>query len=142
MSVFKQAVPGEPTMPSDDVVKLRARLVAEETCEFLRSLFHGTHVSDLIAYAFDRIDYAIEYGTVNVDMVEMVDATIDLDYVVEGTRLAFGINGAPLWDEVHRANMAKVGGPVVNGKQLKPEDWEAPDIYGLLRAQGWNPNGS
>jgi hypothetical protein len=32
--------------------------------------------------------------------------------------------------------MAKVGGPVrPDGKKLKPEGWQPPDIAGILRAQ-------
>jgi hypothetical protein len=42
----------------------------------------------------------------------------------------------PFFAEVHRTNMAKVGGPVrPDGKKLKPEGWQPPDIAGILRAQ-------
>ena len=62
----------------------------------------------------------------------------DLDYVVEGTRLEFEIDGGPIAVEVHRSNMAKVGGPVrEDGKRLKPPGWTPPDIAGELRKQGW-----
>jgi predicted HAD superfamily Cof-like phosphohydrolase len=61
----------------------------------------------------------------------------DLDYVVEGTRLEFGIDGEPIAAEVHRANMAKTEGPVApDGKRLKPPGWTPPDIAGVLRKQG------
>lgn len=44
----------------------------------------------------------------------------------------------PLWQDVHRANMAKTTGPVrADGKRLKPEGWQPPDIAGVLRVQGW-----
>lgn len=36
------------------------------------------------------------------------------------------------WDEVQRSNMAKAGGPVVNGKQRKPAGWLPPDLSSLL----------
>ncbi len=39
------------------------------------------------------------------------------------------------WDEVHRSNMAKVGGPIRgDGKRLKPEGWTPPDVAGVLAA--------
>jgi hypothetical protein len=50
------------------------------------------------------------------------------------------IDGAPIAAEVHRANMAKVGGPKSpTGKQLKPPGWTPPDIFGELKRQGWEP---
>ncbi len=60
--------------------------------------------------------------------------------MIEGTRLAFGVNGKAIAEAVHRANMAKVGGGVdVNGKVLKPEGWAPPDVKALLIEQGWEP---
>ena len=43
--------------------------------------------------------------------------------------------------EVHRANMAKAGGPRrhEDGKLLKPVGWSPPDIEGELKKQGWSP---
>lgn len=79
----------------------------------------------------------------NVDLVEFADALADLDYVIEGTRLEFGINGAPIAAEVHRSNLSKLGpnGPMLreDGKILKPPGWTPPDIAGELRKQGWQP---
>ena len=37
-----------------------------------------------------------------------------------------------IWREVHKTNMAKSLGPKVNGKQLKPEGWEPPNIKAIL----------
>lgn len=49
-----------------------------------------------------------------------------------------GIDLRPVWSEVHAANMRKTTGPVrEDGKRLKPEGWQPPDIAGVLRAQGW-----
>lgn len=72
---------------------------------------------------------AIERG----DLVEAIDGMCDLLCVTYGTALEFGVNLAPYWDEVHRTNMAKQGGPVrEDGKRLKPPGWTPPDIAGLL----------
>lgn len=50
-----------------------------------------------------------------------------------------GIDLGPVFEEVHRANMAKVGGPTrADGKILKPEGWTPPDVAGVLRRQGWS----
>lgn len=54
------------------------------------------------------------------------------------TALEFGVDMGPIEDEVHRANLAKAGGPVVNGKIMKPPGWTPPDIAGELKKQGWS----
>lgn len=67
------------------------------------------------------------------DLVEAVDGLCDLLCVVYGAALEFGVDLPACWDEVHRTNMAKVGGPVrEDGKRLKPDGWTPPDIAGVL----------
>jgi predicted HAD superfamily Cof-like phosphohydrolase len=88
--------------------ELRAELIAEEAIETVR---------------------AIERR----DLVGSIDGMCDLLCVVYGTAAEFGIDLAPFWDEVHRTNMAKRGGPTrADGKKLKPDGWEPPDIAGIL----------
>jgi predicted HAD superfamily Cof-like phosphohydrolase len=101
--------------------------------EFLESLFPLVHWESIESEVMARIGAA----RVNVDMPAFADACADIDYVVEGARIAFGIRGEPIADAVHDANMTKLLGPIVNGKKLKPAGWKAPDIEGLLREQGW-----
>jgi predicted HAD superfamily Cof-like phosphohydrolase len=92
----------------------------------------------VLACAESIILTAIADDEIRVDLPELADALADLDYVVEGARLEFGINGAPIATEVHRANMAKLDGPVrEDGKKQKPEGWKPPDIESELRKQGW-----
>lgn len=72
---------------------------------------------------------AIERG----DLVDAIDGMCDVLCVIYGTAVEFGVDLAPFWDEVHRTNMAKQGGPVrEDGKRLKPEGWRPPDIRGVL----------
>ena len=69
----------------------------------------------------------------NEDLIEAIDAMCDLQVVVLGTAVEWGIDLQPFWDEVHKTNMAKKDGPVrEDGKQLKPEGWKPPDIEGIL----------
>ncbi len=133
--------PTSPTVPQDDRVRFRARLIAEEALETIAALF-----SDGKGYqsAFDRIGFAlssfIKEAPVKVDMVAFADGCADLDYVTEGARQEFGIDGAPIAAEVHRSNMAKVGGPMrEDGKVMKPPGWTPPDVASELRKQGWSP---
>jgi hypothetical protein len=62
-----------------------------------------------------------------------IDGLCDQLATVYGAAVTFGVDLAPFWEEVHRTNMAKAGGPTrADGKRLKPEGWDPPDIEGLL----------
>lgn len=90
--------------------ELRAALIEEEAAETVEAIRRG-------------------------DLVEAIDGLCDLLCVTYGAAAEFGIDLAPFWDEVHRTNMAKVGGPVRDdGKRLKPPGWRPPDITGILAA--------
>lgn len=128
-----------PQVPSDDRVRLRLRLIAEEFFELLdASTDEWDRAREEIDEARHLVMRTIEDAPIAVDLVEFTDALGDLDYVIEGTRLEFGIDGGPIADEIHRANISKVGGPIrEDGKQLKPPGWTPPDILGELRKQGF-----
>lgn len=49
---------------------------------------------------------------------------------------ATGLDIRPLFAEVHANNLTKKGGPVVNGKLMKPPGYKPVDLRPLLRAQG------
>jgi len=142
MIAAKQEVKSSPAVPDEKIVRLRAKLVMEEAFELLEALFDlesKPEVKDYYKTLNGNIKELIEEFPIKVDMVEVADACGDIDYVVEGTRLAFGINGKPIADEVQRTNMAKFGpGSWVresDGKQMKPPGWEPPDIAKLLKDQ-------
>ncbi|MGH9340425.1 MAG: hypothetical protein ACRD1R_12750 [Acidobacteriota bacterium] len=72
---------------------------------------------------------AIEQG----DLAAAVDGLCDLIYVALGAAVTWGIDLEPVFNEVHRANMAKLGGPVrADGKQLKPDGWQPPRIAEMI----------
>lgn len=71
----------------------------------------------------------------------------DVVYVAYGTALVHGIDLDAVIAEIHRSNMTKLGpdGSVVrraDGKVLKGEHYEAPDVSAVLRRQGWVPGGA
>jgi predicted HAD superfamily Cof-like phosphohydrolase len=135
-----QTDPTTPQVPSDERVRLRARLITEEYFETMRALF-GDNASLRIAEACVLNAFDPDCGCEpRVDLVEFADGCADLAYVVEGSMLEFGINSEPIAAEVHRTNMAKVGGGKrADGKVVKPDGWQPPDIEGELRRQGWEP---
>lgn len=120
------------TIPSDERVRLRLKLIGEEFVELMESA-GVPYTSSLRELIESNLTHDCK-----VNLPEFVDALADIDYVVEGTRLEFGINGAPIADAVHAANMAKQGGHRrEDGKWMKPEGWQPPDIAGELKKQGW-----
>ena len=101
-----------PAIPDPDTVKLRLRLIAEE---------------------HDELKTAHE----ETDVPGIADALADMIYVILGTAISYGIDLRPVWDEVQRANMTKTGGGTRDdGKILKPDGWQPPDIAGVLARQG------
>ena len=127
--------PTVPSVPPDDRLKLRLKLIAEEFLELLEASGYSTTISD-----GDGLMDTVEYGGGfrKHNLVKMADALADLDYVIEGMRLECGIDGEPIATEVNRSNMAKVGATQrEDGKILKPPGWTPPDIAGELRKQGW-----
>jgi predicted HAD superfamily Cof-like phosphohydrolase len=131
-----QPVLDVPCVPSEARVRLRLRLIAEEFAELLEAsvVLLESERNDL-RWHLRRI---VDECPVLPVLPDVVDALADLDYVIEGTRLEFGVDGEPVAKLVHEANMAKVGGAVrVDGKIQKPAGWAPPDVVGALRAQGW-----
>lgn len=68
----------------------------------------------------------------------------DVVYVAYGTALVHGIDLDAVIAEIHRSNMTKLGpgGRVsrrADGKVLKGEHYEAPDVARVLRGKGWMP---
>ena len=116
------------TIPGADVSEkaLRMNLIQEEVDELASAL---------------GLEWDEDSGTwydigASVNTVEVADALADIDYVVQGAALVFGIPHDAVFDEVHRSNMAKlVDGKVIrreDGKVLKPEGWTPPDVLGVL----------
>lgn len=83
-STFKHPILSTPTIPSMERCKLRVELLAEELKELQQAIDDN-------------------------DMVEIADALCDLQYVLSGAILEFGLGEKfkDLFDEVHRSNMSK-----------------------------------
>ncbi len=87
---------------------------------------------NLLAEELDELKEALSQG----DMVETLDALIDLQYVLDGAFLSFGMQNLKqvAFDEVHRSNMSKLGAdgkPIrreTDGKVLKGPNYFKPDL--------------
>ncbi len=132
-----QPIRQAPGIPSDDRVRLRLRLVAEEFFELLEACDIHQSLAQTMVFTAIAALHTDGADPNRISLPDFVDALADLDYVIEGSRLEFGVDGWPIAQEVHRANMEKQGGGLdEHGKAIKPEGWEPPDIVGELRAQG------
>lgn len=94
---------------------------------------------NLLAEEVEELKEALEAG----DMVEVLDALTDIQYVLDGAYLSFGLHDVKMdaFEEVQRSNMSKLGAdgkPIVreeDGKILKGPDYFKPDIAQFIKAQ-------
>lgn len=99
----------------EEVIELREKLITEELKELLEAIRMG-------------------------DRAKILQEISDLQYVVDGTYLALGIDDelkTAAFMEVHRANMSKrqPDGSVLrreDGKVLKGENYRPPDMRNIL----------
>jgi predicted HAD superfamily Cof-like phosphohydrolase len=110
--------------------------------EFHRAFDHPIGETPAIRRPELRVDLIREEARETIeaimrgDLVEAADGLCDLLYVTIGAAIEFGLDLEPLFDEVHRANMTKIGGAKrADGKTLKPEGWKPPDIAGEIERQ-------
>ena len=103
-------------------------------CDQAPSVSNYAMYLDLITEEYDELREAIETG----DVVEQLDALVDILVVTLGAIRAGGFDGEGAWNEVMRTNFAKIDpdtGKVrkrEDGKVLKPEGWKAPELKQFL----------
>lgn len=110
--VFGHPIADKPTLASDDRTALRIELIREELEELKQAI-------------------------ANDDIVGIADALGDLEYVINGAALEFGIDLPKVVEEIHRSNMTKLGSdgkPIYreDGKILKGEAYEPPNLQKAL----------
>jgi predicted HAD superfamily Cof-like phosphohydrolase len=86
----------------------------------------------LIQEEFEELREAITQG----DLESISKEIADLLYVVYGTAVSYGIDMDPVFREVHRSNMSKVGGyKREDGKWVKPATYSPACIEPILAEQ-------
>ena len=107
-----------PSVPDEATQILRNRLIQEE---------------------FEEFQEAMQ----SKDLSAMAKELADLLYVVYGTAVSLGIDMEPVFKEVHRSNMSKVGGHKrEDGKWVKPPTYSPASLDGIIQAQGAPPKTS
>lgn len=108
---FDIAREASPAIPDEATRVLRVRLIQEE---------------------FDELQEALRQR----DTVAVAKELADLLYVVYGTAVSCGIDMKPVFREVHRSNMSKVGGHKrADGKWVKPATYSPACVEPILVAQ-------
>jgi predicted HAD superfamily Cof-like phosphohydrolase len=70
------------------------------------------------------------------DLAAIAKELADLLYVVYGTAVSYGIDMGPVFREVHRSNMSKIGGyKREDGKWVKPPTYSPAAIEPILMKQ-------
>ncbi len=70
------------------------------------------------------------------NLAPLVHELLDLLYVTYGALLVCGVEPDEVFREIHRANMEKASGPHrVDGKPIKPVDWQPADVAAALMRQ-------
>lgn len=132
-------VADEPTPLSEDRLWLRLTLIAEEVAELVcamtgRAPDHAEGLSNYMVDEFLWLAQGVEGRQRHAaDFAEIAKEVCDVHVVVSGTAAEYGIPEDRVYAEVHRSNMAKVGGPVrEDGKMLKPDGWTPPDVKAAM----------
>ena len=100
-----------PSIPDEKTQALRVRLIQEE---------------------FDELKEAFKKN----DLPHIAKELADLLYVVYGTAISYGIDMEPVFQEVQRSNMSKVGGyKREDGKWVKPATYSPANIAPILALQ-------
>lgn len=100
-----------PSIPDEPTQILRKRLIQEE---------------------FEELQEAMQ----EKDLPSIAKELADLLYVVYGTAVSLGIDMEPVFQEVHRSNMSKVGGyKREDGKWIKPPTYSPAALDAILQAQ-------
>ena len=108
---FGIAIGTVPAVPDEATRLLRVKLIQEE---------------------FDELKEALAQQ----DLTAIAKELADLLYVVYGTAVSCGIDLEPVFQEVHRSNLSKVGGSKrEDGKWIKPPTYSPACIQPILAAQ-------
>jgi predicted HAD superfamily Cof-like phosphohydrolase len=108
---FEISIQAAPTELDENTKRLRVRLIQEE---------------------FDELKESMATG----DLAAVAKEMADLLYVVYGTAVSYGIDMEPVFHEVHRSNLSKVGGyKRADGKWVKPPTYSPASLEPILDTQ-------
>lgn len=106
---FPEFVPSTPSFANKDAVEASLNHLEEEFIELYESFSTG-------------------------DLVDILDAIVDMVYVLLGLAVRLGLPFDQAWKIVHASNMQKVRGEGRRGKidVIKPDGWSPPNLRVLF----------
>ncbi len=137
--VFNCHIGTEPSIP-DEPVHLALAIYHQEAARLAEDLKRASAEAGgsllLIRLQLIQEELAeLAAGFISRDPVEVLDALVDLTYVVDGTYLTCGLQDLkePAQAEVHRSNMSKLdneGNPIISdaGRVVKGPNYTPPDL--------------
>ena len=132
MRLGGQYVPEKPNFDISPFETDKYLMRVEEEVEETGEAIWGNEASNLLAETGEWVELP--------NLPETVDGYLDIAYVaITGALNAAGYEATQkCWDAIVDANLSKVDGRFEppardeNGKIIKPRDWVAPDIEGIL----------
>lgn len=135
--------PLQPVLPKENVRDYLQQFVAgaSKIANDLRSQAAERKSLQLVRLQLIQEELAeLGEGMLNEDVVEVLDALVDLSYVLDGTYLTLGLADykIPGLLEVHRSNMSKLGcdgEPIIadSGRVMKGPNYSPPDLRSLFK---------
>jgi predicted HAD superfamily Cof-like phosphohydrolase len=133
--------PKYPTRITADEVKFITGMVMDELFEFLATVLPPEHIPKvLVEIAINsakRTDIKTPSGEIET-IAEQADAITDIIYYLLNGSAKAGVDIEEVFNEVHKANMAKGGKDGKSfirnekGKVMKPKGWTPPDIKAVI----------
>lgn len=148
MTIAGQTVNEKATIPSSADSLLRAQLTLEETIEMAEAILSDEaknnnnvkEVLDTLNVGLKKLkdlSFELKDKDLNIDLVGVYDAIVDIDYVNTGAAITFGLDLESGFNEVHASNMSKfVDGKAVKnelGKVIKGPNYWKPDLTQYIK---------
>lgn len=148
MTIAGQTVNEKATVPSAADCLLRVQLTLEETIEMAEAVLYkeaetNKDAKDVLEgldtnlQKLKDLSISLKDKELDVDLVGVYDAIVDIDYVNTGAAVTFGLDLEKGFNEVHASNMSKfVDGKAVKnelGKVIKGPNYWAPDLTKYIK---------
>lgn len=141
-----QDVAAYPQLPSDEIRKLRIRLMVEELLGAIDpEEFANADANQYVELLIKNKSNELIASMLKGDLVGVADGLADVLYVVIGTAVAYGIDIQEVFDEVHRSNLSKTVWDEERqrwhiekdefGKGIKPETYSPAAIEPIIQRQ-------
>lgn len=118
----------------DGPVRVLPRELSEFRINFMDEELTEYSGSNAIAFMerYIHTPTARDLGNYNIHLELMIDALVDLTYVVLGTSYLHGFDFKEAWRRVHAANMRKI-------RVERIGDSKRGSLYDVVKPEGWTP---